>query len=278
MRNVFVILFVLLVSVAAQAAILHVGTGQTYTTIQGAVNAAGTGDEVIIHAGVYTETVSLVDKNNMIIRANIGDKAVVRGTFSFWNPSSATWSDNNLIKGLYFDRTGFTGGWATTHQYSRNNTYENVVFYGDNSGSGGIYGYCEYGLNTARNSTFYRVMYPSEGGYASGLHVFDSIVAFSGGSAGSNSNGATVQYSDYYMNPAGSEMPSNISNTTGNINLDPLFYSTNPASPYFLWLSLSSPANNADGQGTNMGALPTIPEPVTIMLLGLGALALRKRS
>lgn len=41
----------------ATAADLHVGAGQTYATVQAAVDAAQAGDDVLVHAGSYTEDV-----------------------------------------------------------------------------------------------------------------------------------------------------------------------------------------------------------------------------
>jgi len=47
----------------ADAATLHVGVGQPYTTIQSALNSAAAGDEVVVHAGGYPEQINLIGKN-----------------------------------------------------------------------------------------------------------------------------------------------------------------------------------------------------------------------
>jgi hypothetical protein len=239
------------------ASTLEVGAGKPYATIQAAVNAAAGGDEIKIYAGTYAETVLVTDKENLYIHANDGDKVVVDGGFNMYNASSATWTQNNLIEGLWFDRTGDASGWAVQHQYGRSNEYLNCVFFGDNSGSNGIYGYLSYGLNRARNCTFYGLGYPYSNGYASGLHVYDSIVAFNanqpynypGGYAG------VTTYSDYYNNAS---LPANVGATMGTIHLDPKFFSTDPADPDFLHLKAISPCVGTASDAGNMGALPIV--------------------
>jgi len=266
-----------MMAVGVQAA-LEVGVGKTYSTIQAAVDAAVNFDEIIIYAGVYNETVTITGKNDMKVYANPGDKVVIKGGLNLYNPSGS-WSDRNTFKELWIDRSGFASGWAVSHQYARNNTYQNCVFFGDNSGSNGIYGYLEYGLNNARHCTFYGLNIPYSHNYASGLHVFDSIVAFNGGQSYNYSapyNGVAT-YSDYYKNPVNPGIPDNVGSTTGTINQDPQFFSTDPTSPYFLCLGPMSPCNGTAQDGMNMGALPTVPEPMSMLLLSLGALMLRKR-
>ena len=38
---------------------LHVGSGQTYATIQAAINAAGALDTIVVHAGTYNESINI---------------------------------------------------------------------------------------------------------------------------------------------------------------------------------------------------------------------------
>jgi pectin methylesterase-like acyl-CoA thioesterase len=45
----------------ASAATLHVGSGQNYSTIQDAVDAAYTDDKIVVHEGTYTEQVVIDD-------------------------------------------------------------------------------------------------------------------------------------------------------------------------------------------------------------------------
>lgn len=273
---------VLMVCGLSHAALLEVGPGKTYSTIQAAIDASqweeGTGDTIVVYGGTYTETVTITDKRYLTIMANPGDKVVLEGTFRLWNSSSATWTDNNTISGFYIDKTGAASGWAIQTQYARSNNFENLVIYGDNSGAGGAYGYLLYGLNWIKNSTIYGVKNPYSGGYASGFHVKDSIVAFnSAGAANASDKPGVVQYSNFYNNPDVPGWPVNIADTTGSISEEPLFYSVDPDSPYFLWLSTNSPSHLTGSDGSNMGALPTIPEPATILLLGAGLAAVVRK-
>jgi hypothetical protein len=74
----------------------------------------------------------------------------------------------------------------------------------------------------------------------------------------------------------------------GNVNYSagqsPSYWSTDPSSPYFLWLSPDSPSSGTgDSAGRftngdlNMGARPTFPEPATLMLFAPAALVLLRR-
>jgi hypothetical protein len=263
-----------MLSVTANATLLEVGVGQTYSTIQAAIDASVDADEINIHEGVYSEYVSVVDKMNLNVHSNAGDKVVIDG-LSLWNGSSATWSDNNLFEGLWINRTG-QGGWAIQHQYARGNIYKDVVIYGNNSGGNGIYGNLQYGLNSLDNVTIYGMDNAYSNGYAAGLHVYDSIIASSLYQPYNHSNvggGAVTEYSNF----GNTVPPTNGLAAVATISSDPLFASTDPSNPHFLWLTAASPSNGTASDGLNMGALPTVPEPASMILLGFGAMAMRIR-
>jgi hypothetical protein len=60
--RVILLCAVALVASAARAATLNVGPGQTYTTIQSAINAASDFDTVLVAPGTYTENIDLLGK------------------------------------------------------------------------------------------------------------------------------------------------------------------------------------------------------------------------
>lgn len=67
------------IMIGAFTADRHVGQGQTYATIQAAVDAASSGDVIIIHAGTYREQVR-IDVDNITIQPNGNDSVIIKGT------------------------------------------------------------------------------------------------------------------------------------------------------------------------------------------------------
>lgn len=59
------------------AATLEVGAGQTYTTIQSAITASSSYDTINVHAGTYTETVTI--SKPLTVQRNTGDVPVIHG-------------------------------------------------------------------------------------------------------------------------------------------------------------------------------------------------------
>ncbi|MEM2935589.1 MAG: right-handed parallel beta-helix repeat-containing protein [Candidatus Bathyarchaeia archaeon] len=68
----FGVVFVAVPSVKGGPAELHVGLGQPYATIQSAVDAAESGDTIVVHPGIYVETVD-VTKSNITIGSLLGN-------------------------------------------------------------------------------------------------------------------------------------------------------------------------------------------------------------
>ena len=60
---------VLIAVSAAQAIVLDVGPGKTYTTIQAAVAASSNFDEIVIYGGTYAETVQIVVNTPPVVTA-----------------------------------------------------------------------------------------------------------------------------------------------------------------------------------------------------------------
>jgi hypothetical protein len=84
---------------------LRVGEGQAYATITEALNAANSGDTIIIHEGIYRETCVVQDDNLTIVAAE-GEHVVISGMdpVSNWQPDGANvfYSDITLDPGLEF--------------------------------------------------------------------------------------------------------------------------------------------------------------------------------
>jgi hypothetical protein len=63
------------------ATTLEVGSGKDYETIQLAVDAAGSGDTILVYAGEY-DPFNVIGKDDLTIVANVGDIVVVNGSQS----------------------------------------------------------------------------------------------------------------------------------------------------------------------------------------------------
>jgi nitrous oxidase accessory protein NosD/cell division septation protein DedD len=88
---VMVVMILSLVPVAAsgssvQADTLHVGTGQTYETIQSAIDDAAEGDTILVHDGTYEENI-IIDKPLTILSVNGSASTIIDGTAGDEDPA-----------------------------------------------------------------------------------------------------------------------------------------------------------------------------------------------
>ncbi|RJS72534.1 hypothetical protein CW696_02805 [ANME-2 cluster archaeon] len=98
----------------ASAVELHVGSGQTYSTIRGAVDAAGDGDVIIVHAGSYTEHVRVAKRLTLLgegadvvtVTAAVTSEHIFYVTADYVNISGFTVTaatGSSWISGFYLD-------------------------------------------------------------------------------------------------------------------------------------------------------------------------------
>ena len=132
---------VLLTAAPAQAATLQVGPGQTYSTIQAAVNAANNDDVIQVHDGTYRENV-IVNGKYVTLRGNVTTPANVviqaatvnNATLQLWGMATA---NRTVVEG--FTITGGSsqsgqGGGITVHSASPE--LRNLVVTGNNAPQG----------------------------------------------------------------------------------------------------------------------------------------------
>ena len=58
---------------------IHVGPGQTYTTIQSGINAAANGDTVLVTPGTYKENINFNGKAIAVISAQGAANTIIQG-------------------------------------------------------------------------------------------------------------------------------------------------------------------------------------------------------
>ena len=291
--SIFVIVVLFIGS--SNAAQLHVGVGQTYTHPQGAWDASSNGDEIIIHAGTYnpiyshfvirSDYLGFTPKKDIWIHSAGDGKAVLHGGISLSGGATPGFG-NITVSDLYFDLTfedasinryafwvNCDAGQTLTGCTFRNNVVYNV------------------GSNAANNYTNQFIYIKKDGNH--GQHLIEHNTMVNLGAAVDTGYGfrdevngwtpASVpiirsniivnclrgvysKYQEAGINYAYGDVDDcgeyNFSHPdligTGTIQIDPIFYSTNPDDPCFLWLSRSSSVALATGahDGTHMGALP----------------------
>jgi hypothetical protein len=288
-----------------RAAILEVGSGQTYTNIQAAWNAASSGDTIQIHAGVYSPTggaqyallnrasSSDTGKNNITIEAAGDGRVTVNSGFAFFGTTDGKTGDIT-VEGLYFNTSDSHSNKigmylrADAGQTLLGMTVRDNVFYGDFAQAIYTYGPGTQGEHLIEHNT----VYGSGSGTTFGIRDLATRGGISGSTAPiirdnivintitgyySGSTDLTFDYSDGYDNTTNFSSTSRKGSTS--VEVDPLFASTNPADPHFLYLSANSPASVTQGahDGTYMGALSVVPEPSCLGLFGIAAAGLLPR-
>ncbi|MFH1614999.1 MAG: PEP-CTERM sorting domain-containing protein [Planctomycetota bacterium] len=315
--NNFVFMLVLVIVVVlfapmTKAAVIEVGlSGYAYDNIQDAYHSASSGDEIVVHAGTYTKLwgdyslytaydwtaggAPTVEKRDIVIRAAGDGPAIMKGVLGL--SGLAVGVHNITIDGLYINpETVANKCGVQIHPsgfYMEGCTVRNVVVYGEALQRGVYFRNppAEHGQHLVEHCTFINTT--GVGGYKglddrmNGTKTADMVpimrsnisVGFEHGFySWYGGPGETFTYSDGYGNTVANYQPASYKGV-GSVELDPVFYSLDPANPNFLYLSPGSPIAVQVGahDGTYMGALPVIPEPATLALLGLGALVLRRK-
>jgi len=153
----------------------NVGPGQTYTTIQAAVNDAGEGDTIHIFASTYPENVTITSKTNLTIEG-VGDTTIVQPASGIGFTIAS--SNGLTIKSLKIHTTGtsahgiWVGGTASTGLTVQDNTiivdgYSSGVYGGDSSAvhSGWLIGGVGHGNTITMN--------PGTGVTGDGMDLYD---------------------------------------------------------------------------------------------------------
>ena len=273
----------------ARAVVYEVGVGKPYATIQSAVDAAAAAEglpghvpypTILIHSGVYNELVEIPFdpdfstsgaglNDGWQIKAAPGAFPVIRGHMIFMFGR-----EEFLIEGLVIDNRNSTNplqyaGLNFHGGTTRGHTVRDCVVFGVNNdgvfGSAAVRGNFTYGGNTLDRVTVYDVDYGIVANTDASFQVRNSIVANSRhyGISSTPGSASSVAYSNFY---------NNLPNYTGNIvdggnnvnhpnGVDPMFVSTDPDHPYFLWLRPDSPMVGAGEGGVNLGGRPVF-EPV----------------
>lgn len=179
------LLVCLLVPSTLWAAQREVGSGQTYTTIQACINAMAAGDVCNVHAGTYTEqlTVSSGTAGNLkTIQRNGSDTVIVTSASTpvvsssnndYWKLDgldiryTGSASQPSVIRDTYDGTRGLVNGWTITNCIIR--------FNGTQTGGASNEGFLIY-IADASNATFTNNVLHAElaGGHVDGMQFLNA--------------------------------------------------------------------------------------------------------
>lgn len=134
-RKFFIYISILLLTaVSVSAATLEVGQGQTYTTIQTAIDASKTGDTIHVNEGLYNEN-PLIKTNGISIIGKNRENTIIEGK----KTSSGIRIDevnNVVVSGLTVKNSGGGGADAAgiTIYKGNGNTVSNMILTGNSVG------------------------------------------------------------------------------------------------------------------------------------------------
>jgi len=280
--------------VFASSGTYHVGPGQTYSSIQAAIDAAVATDstngadnahysgleggtisgqplassvQVIIHGGIYTEQVDIPGdpfgqtvrtvNDNWQVKAAPGERVILNGKFSIGNGR-----DYGGFDGIDIFQSASTGSAYSFGSTARGWNVKNGIIASDGTNANaGVTGSLNYGATILSHMTLYNTNYGVSANYAAWGGISDSIVygTTNIGVTSGNSYPATPSpftYGNTMFFANGTDTSGVVVDQGGNLYTDPLFYSVDPNSPYFLFLTAASPAATGGIGGTYMGARP----------------------
>jgi hypothetical protein len=250
------------------AAVLEVGNGKKYDSIQKAWQAAKEGDEVIVYPGIYEPVANgrclqVAGKKGIVLRTSGDGEVVCKGGFYFYKGKFSY----ILIQGFTFK--GATRGiWLDGRGTA---SFDNIIIR-DN-----IFANCShealYFYNKTDSQKFSNIIVENNTMFKNYVGIHHYVVGNGGNcnwvfrnnitinnKVGILSKGASsFNYSNSWQNPpkGNSNWIGKNCKGTGCVSIDPLFVSTDNASKDFLKLSAQSPKSVLSGgfQGAFMGAL-----------------------
>ncbi len=258
----------------AQGGIIHVGPSQTFTTITAGIAAASAGDTILIDDGVYSEHL-VVDKALTFESVNLGGAIIDGGGAGtlFNMKADATFKGlwlRNATLGIWQRNVG---GVIFTVERLIVSNISNTAFIVDNSGA-------TVGGGTIKNSTIVDTgtgIWMDDAGTAEVVNtIFDNV------SVAYRFNHALGLHPDHnLLNNVGTVSIGGVSADPAQIIADPLF--VNRAAGDYRLLEGSPGIDSgknvglsflgaAPDRGAFEGAVAAVPEPSSLVLLGLGVL------
>ncbi|VVB97457.1 Cell surface glycoprotein [uncultured archaeon] len=127
-KTLLIVIVILLSLGIANAATLNVGKGQTYTTIQSAIDASNTGDEISVGEGTYSENL-IIKKNGISIIGKNKEKTVIDGK-KIGSVIRIDQTNNVKISGFTIQNSGGSGkeDAGITIYSAKNNMVANTIF------------------------------------------------------------------------------------------------------------------------------------------------------
>ena len=157
-KNILLAVTVIVISFSSNlyAATIEVGSGKPYTTIQSAINAATTGDTILVYDGTYNETI-IIGKKLIVKSVNGSGSTIIDATGLGGHFTSAVAFGSGLGRDTEFD--GFTIAHGSNFEggniscYDSSPTISNCFIYGGTA----VYG---AGINCSwRGSAYYKLCY-----------------------------------------------------------------------------------------------------------------------